>query len=65
MESTRRMIRLRIALVAALAMASLLVVATRADATGGEVTTGRFATTTMALRRDTTSRALRSWFDSP
>lgn len=45
MESTRRMIRLRIALVAALAMISLLVVASRADATGAEVTTGRFATT--------------------
>lgn len=45
MESTRRMIRLRIALMAALAMVTLLVVATRADAAGAEVTTGRFATT--------------------
>lgn len=39
------MIRLRIALMAAFAMVTLLVVATRADAAGAEVTTGSFATT--------------------
>ncbi|HSJ70566.1 MAG TPA: hypothetical protein VLA29_02845 [Acidimicrobiia bacterium] len=60
MESTRRMIRLRIALMAALAMVTLLVVATRADAAGAEVTTGRFATTATgeALGYDITGVAI-------
>jgi hypothetical protein len=45
MESTKRMIRLRIALVAVVAMIAVLLVATQAEATGADVTVGRFETT--------------------
>jgi hypothetical protein len=45
MESTKRIIRLRIALVAVVAMIAVLLVATQAEATGVDVTVGRFETT--------------------
>ncbi len=45
MEATRRRIRLQIVLVAVVAMISVFMVAAQADATGAEVTTGRFGTT--------------------
>ncbi|MCZ7533770.1 MAG: hypothetical protein M5U23_10225 [Acidimicrobiia bacterium] len=45
METAKRMIRLRVALVAVIAMVAVLLVAPRADATGVDVTTGHFETT--------------------
>ncbi len=45
METTRRRIRLRMVLVAVVAMISVFMVAAQADATGAEVTTGRIGTT--------------------
>ena len=45
MEATRRRIRLWMALVAVVAMITVLMVATQADATGAQLTTGRFDTT--------------------
>ncbi|MCJ7779936.1 MAG: hypothetical protein MUQ27_03855 [Acidimicrobiia bacterium] len=45
METTMRRIRVRMALVAVVAMITVFMVATQADATGAQVTTGRFDTT--------------------
>jgi hypothetical protein len=45
MESAKRTIRLRIALVTVMAMMAVLLVANQADAKGADVTTGRFETT--------------------
>ncbi len=45
METAKRMIRLRVALVAVIAMFAVVLVANQADAKGVDVTTGRFVTT--------------------